>query len=120
MINSVEDLRSAGVLPTGPVSAWPKERNVAGAAMKSIHKPVPKIKRSPKELMTGLAKTALQGVRNGRVSGEVREERFDTCKTCPAFREHDKRCAECGCFMEAKTWIAGDPDALCPLHKWDR
>ena len=119
MINSIEDLRSAGVLPTGPVSAWPKERNVAGEAMKKIHKN-PKVKRSPRELASGLAKTALQGIRNGRVHKEVRNERFETCKACPAFRESDQRCSECGCYMAAKTWLGGDPDQLCPLKKWDR
>lgn len=121
MINSIEDLRSAGVLPTGPVSAWPKSRNVAGDKMKSRSaQHTPKVKATPGMLATGLAKTALQGIKHGRVSAEVREERYDMCKACPAFRETDKRCSECGCFMEAKTWIGGDPDYLCPLKKWER
>lgn len=122
MINSVEDLRSAGVLPSGPVSAWPKERNVAGPGMKGskAHTPEPKIKPSIAGLAKGLGKVAYQSITNGKVSFEVREERYDTCKACPAFRESDKRCSECGCFMEAKTWIGGDPDQLCPLKKWDR
>lgn len=119
MINSIEDLRSAGVLPTGPVSAWPKSRNVAGEGMKRMVEN-PKVKATPQQLASGLAKTALQGIRHGKVSAEVREERYDTCKACPAFRQNDKRCSECGCFMEAKTWIGGDPDQLCPLKKWER
>lgn len=119
MINSIEDLRSAGVLPTGPVSAWPKSRNVAGEKMKAVHKTPPKIKKNAKELMTGLAKTAMQGLKNGRVSREVRNARYATCKACPAFRENDQRCSECGCYMAAKTWLGGDPDVLCPLQKWD-
>lgn len=122
MINSVEDLRSAGVLPTGPVSAWPKKRNVAGPQMQGTpaHQPDPEIKPSIAQLAKGLGKVAMQGIRNGRVAEAVRKERYDTCKACPAFRKDDKRCSECGCFMEAKTWIAGDPDQLCPLKKWDR
>ncbi len=122
MINSVEDLRSGGVLPTGPVSAWPKERNVAGPKMKGAkeHKPDPDIKVSVAGLAKGLGKVALQGLRNGKVSQAVRDERYDVCKACPAFRKNDKRCSECGCFMEAKTYIAGDPDMLCPLKKWER
>jgi hypothetical protein len=122
MINSVEDLRSAGVLPTGPVSAWPKERNVAGPGMRGAkeHKADPKIKATVAGLARGLGKTALQGILNGKVSREVREERYDICKACSAFRKQDKRCSECGCFMEAKTFIAGDPDMLCPLKKWSR
>lgn len=122
MINSVEDLRSAGVLPTGPVSAWPQSRNVAGEIMKKSpeHRQDPAIKPSIAQLASGLGKVAMQGIANGRVSKEVREERYDTCKACPAFRKEDKRCSDCGCFMEAKTWIGGDPDTLCPQKKWER
>lgn len=122
MINSVEDLRSAGVLPTGPVSAWPKERNVAGKEMLKApeHRRDPEIKPTIAGLAKGLGKVALQGIQNGRVSKEVREERYDTCKACPLFRKKDKRCSDCGCYMEAKTWIGGDPDTLCPQKKWSR
>ena len=122
MINSVEDLRSAGVLPTGPVSAWPQSRNVAGKALEKA----PEVRRDPAikptiaGLASGLGKVAMQGIMNGKVSKEVREERYDICKACPAFRKKDKRCSDCGCFMEAKTWIGGDPDLLCPQKKWDR
>lgn len=121
MINSVEDLRSAGVLPTGPVSAWPQSRNVAGPQMTGTpqHKPEPKIKVGIGGLAKGLGKVAMQGIQHGRVSAEIRKARYDTCKACPAFRKNDKRCSECGCFMEAKSWIAGDPDGLCPLKKWE-
>ena len=84
------------------------------------HTPEPKIKPSVAGLAKGLGKVAMQGIMNGRVSKEVREERYDVCKACPAFRKKDKRCSECGCFMEAKTFIAGDPDELCPLKKWAR
>ena len=125
MINSVEDLRSAGVLPTGPVSAWPKERNVAGPKMKNLQRDPdkdlqPSVKASLAKMASGLGKVALQGIKNGKVSAEVREERYATCKACPFFRRSDKRCSECGCFMEAKTWVGGDPDLLCPKQKWAR
>lgn len=107
------------MLPTGPVSAWPKERNVAGKSMEQKHKD-PEILRSPAEMAKGLGKVALQGIRHGKVSKEVREERYDVCKACPMFRKKDKRCADCGCYMEAKTWVGGDPDILCPQQKWKR
>ena len=116
MINSIEDLRSGGELPQGPVSAWPKERNVAGGGIKQRKK---KIKATTKQMAAGLAKTALQGIRNGKVSTSVREARYDTCKACPSFDAESKRCGECGCFMGAKTWIGGNPDSLCPLSKWE-
>ena len=68
----------------------------------------------------GLVKTGAQAVTNGKVTKNVREERYDICKKCPAFNEKSKRCMECGCFMEAKTWVGGSPYELCPLNKWAR
>ena len=120
MINSIEDLRSGGVLPTGPVSAWPKERNVAGKSLGEEHKPNSDAKASMKKIAKGLLKTAGQAIKNGRVTKEIREERYDTCKACPYFDAKSKRCKDCGCFMEAKTWVGGAPDALCPQKKWKR
>ncbi len=113
MINSIEDLRSGGTLPTGPVSAWPKERNVEGQVKKR------KIKATTKEMAAGLAKTAMAGVRHGQVAKHIRNQRYATCKGCPAFDPDSKRCTECGCFMEAKTWVGGPPENLCPLNKWE-
>jgi len=72
------------------------------------------------KMAAGLMKTAGQAFKHGRVSKEVREERYDTCKACPFFDEKSKRCKDCGCFMEAKTWVGGDPDMLCPQKKWKR
>jgi len=80
----------------------------------------PKVKASAKKMAGGLLRTAGQALRHGKVSAEIREERYDTCKACPAFIKDSKRCSECGCFMEAKTWVGGDPDALCPKQKWSR
>ena len=120
MINSIEDLRSGGVLPTGPVSAWPKERNVAGKGLETEHKPNAEAKATMAKMAKGLLKTAGQAIKNGKVSKEIREERYDTCKACPFFDAKSKRCKSCGCFMEAKTWVGGAPDALCPEKKWKR
>lgn len=112
-----EELKSGGVYPTGPVSAWPQERNEQLAAATGKPK---QVKATAGQMAGGFIKTAGQALRNGRVSKEVREERYDMCKGCPAFLEDSKRCSECGCFMEAKTWIGGDPKMLCPLKKWSR
>lgn len=79
-----------------------------------------KVKASPRAMAKGLVKTAGQAIRHGRVTQEIRDERYATCKACPAFLEDSKRCSECGCYMEAKTWVGGDKDALCPLKKWER
>ena len=119
MINSIEDLRSAGVLPTGPVSAWPQERNVAGAAMKPRNKPQPKIKASLGQMAKGLAKNTVAAIKGGRVDPVTRQDRYDTCLKCPAFNHDEKRCSECGCYMVAKTWINADKEDLCPLNKWE-
>lgn len=113
-----EELKSAGVYPTGPVSAYPRERgeelNQRFQAGQSG------VKAGVGKMAAGLLKTAGQAVRHGKVSKEVREERYDTCKACPAFNPDSKRCNECGCFMEAKTWVGGPPQKLCPLKKWSR
>ena len=72
------------------------------------------------KMAKGLMRTAGQAMRYGKVSAEVREERYDTCKACPFFDAESKRCKDCGCFMEAKTWVGGDPNMLCPQKKWRR
>lgn len=125
-----EEFRSGGVLPLGPVSAWPLERNQAlmrEAASGKPASPEPLEKERSRTVKAGtlgmarnLAKTARQAVFNGKVSEEIREERMDTCRSCPAFIEDSKRCSDCGCFMEAKSWVGGDPKQLCPQKKWSR
>ena len=118
-----EELKSAGVYPSGPVSAWPEKRNVElTKAMAKSRRPTssPRVKASATDMAGGLLRTAGQAMRHGKVSAEIREERYDTCKACPAFIEDSKRCSECGCFMEAKTWVGGNKDMLCPLKKWSR
>ena len=117
-----EELKSAGAYPTGPCSAYPKSRNeklMAQAGVKQKKEPAVK-GPSVSKMAAGLARTAGQAFKHGRVSKEIREERYDTCKACPFFNEKSKRCNDCGCFMEAKTWVGGDPDMLCPQKKWKR
>jgi hypothetical protein len=124
MIKSIEDLRSGGELPIGPVSAWPQERNEGKHELKTVktieQRHDTHIKASPMQMIGGLVQSAGQALTYGRVSDEIRQERYNTCKECPHFIEDSKRCSECGCFMEAKTWIAGNPAELCPKKKWKR
>ena len=116
---SPEVFRSAGVLPTGPVSAWPEERH--NTLMETMTtKKATKVKASAAQMAKGALQVAAQGARAGAVSKVIREERYSVCKTCPFFLADTKRCSECGCFMEAKTWINGDPDTLCPKQLWAR
>ena len=120
-----EDFRSAGVLPKGPVSAWPQERHekmMASARVAQLDtgrvKHATEVKPGMRQMAGGLINAGRQAIVNGKVDSQSREERMETCRQCPAFIEASKRCSECGCFMEAKTWIAGNPDMLCPLKKW--
>lgn len=122
-----EMLSCDGVLPTGPVSAWPKDRQ--DALMKAYKteveegekdKQATKVKASLGQMAKGLVKTAGAAVAGGRVSSEIREERMATCNNCPSLIRKTSRCSECGCFMQAKTWMNADPEILCPLNKWAR
>ena len=45
---------------------------------------------------------------------QVAEARLAICQACPELK-NEKQCNLCGCFMQAKTKIAG---ASCPLKKW--
>jgi hypothetical protein len=121
---NIEDFRSAGVLPTGPVSAWPRERHEDLFQQSAIEEPAvahdKHVKATAGQMVRGLASSVTQVLSGGRVTEEIRDERYDTCKGCPHFIEESKRCSECGCFMEAKTWIGGDPKTLCPKKKWKR
>lgn len=122
----IELFRSAGILPSGPVSAWPKERHNELLKQSGIEinqnqvKHDKKIHASTGKMLSGIASGIGQAVMNGRISEKIRDERYAICQSCPHFIEESKRCSECGCFMELKTWIAGDPDNLCPKKKWKR
>jgi hypothetical protein len=47
------------------------------------------------------------------VSVEAQEWRALKCDGCP-FRV-DEQCGKCGCFVEAKTWLAAE---RCPVGEW--
>ena len=120
----MEELKSGGAYPTGPCSAWPEERHqaltmsAAPARKHAIPVQSRNVKATSKKMLNGLIRTAGQAIRNGKVSAEIRNERYKTCQECPSFIADSKRCSECGCFMEAKTWVNGDKSFLCPLNKW--
>jgi hypothetical protein len=122
----IEQFRSAGALPTGPVSAWPFERNkeiLDAEQKKQGRKDVQhatKVKASWTQMGKSLAQNAAMAFTKQNVESLVREARMETCRQCPSFIVDSQRCAECGCFMAAKTWLNGDPKALCPLQKWEK
>lgn len=49
------------------------------------------------------------------LSEEERNARYDICKSCEHLIELTSTCKKCGCFMQAKTYIAA---AECPIGKW--
>lgn len=49
------------------------------------------------------------------VNDEVANMRYEECLSCDRLIQLTKQCKECGCFMQAKTKLAG---ATCPLGKW--
>lgn len=75
----------------------------------------PKIKASLAKMASSFVETGLQAIKSGKVDKDMRNSRYAKCLTCPSFISNTKRCAECGCFMEAKTWIAA---AHCPIGQW--
>jgi hypothetical protein len=57
-----------------------------------------------------------KGVLSGRnflVDADTANARYSICEGCEFFKE--KRCTQCGCFMEAKVHLEL---ATCPLGKW--
>lgn len=63
-----------------------------------------------------VVKTSLEGSVPGILVNEnVKEERLSVCRECPAYDASQKRCKECGCFLEHKAKFAVDS---CPLGKW--
>lgn len=69
--------------------------------------------------LLGSAKNVLAGVIRGEgplVSEGVYNTRMTICNGCEFFRKEDKRCSQCGCFMEAKTRFK---KTFCPIHRWE-
>jgi len=119
----MEQFRSAGKLPTGPISPWPQGRDIRTIDQfegKGGKQNANKVKASAFEQLKGLGRTAAQAAREGKTTPEIRAERLETCWSCQHFIKDSSRCGLCGCFMKAKTWVAGNPNKLCPAQKWNR
>lgn len=43
------------------------------------------------------------------------KRRYEMCLSCNHFSLIDKKCLECGCFMQLKVMM---PTAQCPKRKW--
>lgn len=118
-----EQFRSGGELPIGPISPWPQGRDISTLEELHVRRNgggEKEIKAGVAQMAAGLIKTAGSAIRNGKVSDQIRHERFSTCLACPHFVHESSRCSLCGCYMKAKSWVDGPPKQLCPAKKWDR
>lgn len=58
---------------------------------------------------------------------ELREKRYNTCKSCEFYKPDSDQCSICGCFMEIKTKLKTNINPTngqieithCPKGKWD-
>ena len=48
-------------------------------------------------------------------SFDKRSARLDVCKSCDSLKMGFV-CGDCGCYVQAKTWLA---TAECPQNKWE-
>ncbi|HRJ73116.1 MAG TPA: DUF6171 family protein [Terrimicrobiaceae bacterium] len=49
------------------------------------------------------------------ITGDQKADRLAVCEGCEFFVTADRRCSQCGCWMDAK---AGFRSAVCPENKW--
>lgn len=122
MITSAADLACVNedgslVYPMGPCCAWPQQRNIQEqqAPENEVVLSKTKTKIGIGKMAKGFVETTVKAVRYGTLDKDSRDSRYSQCLNCDKFMKASKRCAECGCFMEAKTWVAA---ATCPLGKW--
>lgn len=66
---------------------------------------------TPFEMLASLTQAVDQVLRGGRVIPEVAQARLEICKQCIHLIPEKNRCSICGCYMNAKTYIAR---ASCP------
>lgn len=52
---------------------------------------------------------------NNYTTKDIRDSRYEVCKSCEHFFNPIKMCRECGCSMPLKTWLK---NATCPVGKW--
>ena len=80
------------------------------------------------KLVKGCKGLAMAALGIGRAEPEIIAQRRDACRTCDRATRNPSpryvaamglttlsRCQECGCFIAAKSMIAGE---TCPLGKW--
>lgn len=74
---------------------------------------MPSLLEQAYNLAASMSEYAKSGFKN--VSDEVYKERISICDGCDLLRKEDRRCYECGCFVDKKAYIAVEE---CPKKKW--
>ena len=67
------------------------------------------------DLVWNVLKSAISDPKALLASAEVKKQRLETCYTCEFFVAEDRRCSECGCWVDQKASVALDS---CPKDKW--
>ncbi len=77
----------------------------------------PRPPRNSGHYVRGAGKLVKAGLGVGRAADDVIAERRRICQGCEKFTRTAVfgRCGECGCFVRAKTTLAGES---CPIGKW--
>ena len=50
-------------------------------------------------------------------TSEQQKERMDICLKCPHFSSAQRRCKQCGCWLDHKVKFR---ISECPIHKWGK
>ena len=66
-----------------------------------------------KEITKAAAQALTHGIK--RVTEQVFQERIGICERCEWYRQSDRRCARCGCFLKFKARLEA---WHCPIDKW--
>ncbi len=77
----------------------------------------PSIREQAKNITksTGKVLNNIFSGQNITVPKAVQESRIRTCLNCDRYDKYQRRCYECGCYIDIKTQFAIEK---CPLDKW--
>lgn len=80
-------------------------------------KELPSKRQMVSNLATSLSKTAKALVSGKKIKAGISltEKRTAICHGCPWYIKENQRCAECGCVIPLKTYLA---EESCPIGKW--
>jgi len=80
-------------------------------------KKLPSKKQMAANLAKSLSKTTKALVSGKKIKAEMSliEKRSAICRGCAWYIKESQRCAECGCVVPLKTYLA---EESCPIGKW--